>query len=373
MSGVNNGPLHVGLDLPTNPASVYSYGAAGKFPTSTFGSTNYWVDVVFSATATVTPRVSSVSPLPGASGIATNTAITATFNESIQMGSLSFVLTDSNGNTVPATVSYVDSTHTAILIPNAALNYPATYTATISGATGQNGVMMPSPVSWSFTTSYQVGTAYSFWNNATKPTIASATDNSPVEVGVQFESSIAGTISGIRFYDGNSAGLAASGNTGITYVAHLWTSTGSLLATANYTLNDDSSLGWQQVNFTHSVPIAANTVYVASYYAPKGGYAMDIGYFANSGVTSGPLNALSTTQGKFLRARRQWCLCRRRRRRLPVQFLRRHKLLGRRRLQRQHRQCSAAHGHVSDSRPGRHERLHQHVAVRNIQRAGSAR
>ena len=41
--------------------------------------------------------------------------------------------------------------------------------------------------------------------------------------------------------------------------------------------------------------IAANTVYVASYYAPDGDYAADGGYFTSSGVTSGPLTALSNT------------------------------------------------------------------------------
>ena len=136
LSGVNSGPLHVPLDLPNNPASVFLQGA-DSFPTSTFDSTNYWVDVVFSPTATITPRVTSVSPTPGANGIASNTAVTAKFNESIQAGTLSFVLTDSNGNVVPATVSYNGSTHTATLTPNASLSYPATYTATISGATDQ--------------------------------------------------------------------------------------------------------------------------------------------------------------------------------------------------------------------------------------------
>ena len=283
------------LDLPTNPSSVYSYGVAGTFPTTSFNSTNYWVDVVFSATATVTPRVSSVSPTPGAGGLGTNTAVTATFNESIQMGSLSFVLTDSNGNVVPATVSYDDSTHTASLTPNALLNFPATYTATISGAEDQNGVMMPGSFSWSFVTSYAVGTTYSLWNNAVKPTIASFNDDEPVEVGVAFQTSVAGMISGIRFYDGDPDSLGVNDDNN-TYLVHLWTASGSLLATASYSLNDDSNLGWQQANFSKPVAIAANTVYVASYYAPGGGYAADIGYFSNSGVTSGPIHALSVNE-----------------------------------------------------------------------------
>ena len=155
---------------------------------------------------------------------------------------------------------------------------------------------MTSSVSWSFTTSYQPGSAYTLWGNSVKPTIVSANDSNPIEVGVMFESSVAGSIAGIRFYDGNPESLDSDGDTSDTYVVHLWTVTGTLLATANYTLNDDSSLGWQQANFTTPVSIAANTVYVASYYAPEGGYAEDVGYFENSGVTSGPLHALSATE-----------------------------------------------------------------------------
>ena len=81
------------------------------------------------------------------------------------------MLTDSNGNVVPATVSFDGSTDTATLTPSASLSYPATYTATISGATDLNGVAMTSTVSWSFTTSYQPGSTYTLWGNSVKPTI----------------------------------------------------------------------------------------------------------------------------------------------------------------------------------------------------------
>ena len=40
------------------------------------------------------------------------------------------------------------------------------------------------------------------------------------------------------------------------------------------------------------MPIAANTVYVASYYAPNGGYAVDVNYFATAGYDNAPLHAL---------------------------------------------------------------------------------
>jgi hypothetical protein len=42
------------------------------------------------------------------------------------------------------------------------------------------------------------------------------------------------------------------------------------------------------------VTIAANTTYVASYFTTVGRYPFDGGYFATSGVNSGPLHAPSS-------------------------------------------------------------------------------
>jgi Domain of unknown function (DUF4082) len=94
---------------------------------------------------------------------------------------------------------------------------------------------------------------------------------------------VAGYITGIRFYKGST-------NTG-THVGHLWTTTGTLLATATFT--NESASGWQQVNFSTPVAITAGTTYVASYFAPMGHYAGDSFYFVPIGVTSGALTALS--------------------------------------------------------------------------------
>ena len=103
-----------------------------------------------------------------------------------------------------------------------------------------------------------------------------------MEPGVQFQSSVAGTVTAIRFYKGPL-------NTG-THVGHLWTASGTLLATA--TFSNETSSGWQQVNFSSPVPIMANTIYVASYHS-GGEYAADHNYF-NTAHTNGPLTAPAT-------------------------------------------------------------------------------
>src|SRR5207249_129457 len=74
-----------------------------------------------------------------------------------------------------------------------------------------------------------------------------------------------------------------------THIGNLWTNSGSLLATATFTA--ESASGWQLVTFPTAVPIAANTLYVASYHTNAGHYALNSGYFAASGANHAPLHA----------------------------------------------------------------------------------
>ena len=111
----------------------------------------------------------------------------------------------------------------------------------------------------------------SLWTNTTVPTITAANDPNPIEVGVRFRSDVAGNITALKFYKGST-------NTG-THVGNLWTNTGTLLATATFT--GETASGWQQVNLSSPVTIAANTTYVASYNTTSENYSADPLYFAN--------------------------------------------------------------------------------------------
>ena len=124
---------------------------------------------------------------------------------------------------------------------------------------------------------------YTIWPNTAIPGTVDSGPDSAVQLGVKFRSDVAGNIIGIRFYK-------ASTNTG-THVGSLWSSTGERLATATFT--NETTSGWQQVNFAAPVSIAANTVYVASYYTSSGHYSIDTNYFATSGVDNAPLHALA--------------------------------------------------------------------------------
>lgn len=122
----------------------------------------------------------------------------------------------------------------------------------------------------------------SIWPSTATPANASVADANSVELGVKFRTDTAGYITGIRFYKGTN-------NTG-THIGNLWSSTGTQLATA--TFSGETTSGWQQVNFASAVAVAANTTYIASYYAPAGNYAADGGYFTSTGTDNAPLHAL---------------------------------------------------------------------------------
>jgi hypothetical protein len=117
------------------------------------------------------------------------------------------------------------------------------------------------------------------FGNAAVPESQTDTDGSSIELGVKFSASSAGSITGVRFWKDLI-------NTG-THTAHLWSSTGQLLASATF-VNETAS-GWQEVLFSQPVQITAGTTYVASYHSNQF-YSESDGYFASQ-LTSGPLSA----------------------------------------------------------------------------------
>ena len=87
---------------------------------------------------------------------------------------------------------------------------------------------------------------YSLFDNGGTPAAIDSGDGQAIEVGVKIRSDVNGYITGLRFYK-------SAANTG-THTAHLWSSTGQLLATATFT--SETASGWQQVNFATPVAIS---------------------------------------------------------------------------------------------------------------------
>ena len=149
-------------------------------------------------------------------------------------------------------------------------------------ATGGNLTSAASNVATATTTG-AAATVNTIWSNSYTPP-ENAYSWGSYELGMKFTSTTAGEVTGVRFYKQTWMG-------GYTHVGHLWSSTGTLLATA--TFSNETSSGWQQVNFASPVSIQANTIYIVSFSTGGGYFGISTGFFTNGGVTSGPLQALS--------------------------------------------------------------------------------
>ncbi len=292
--GVNSPPLHAPADGVSGPNGVFAYGATSSYPSGGYQSSNYWVDLVFATSlggggGTTPPTITSVSPANGATNVPLNPTVTASFSEAVDpttVNTSTFQLLDPSHNVLSATVVNNGAALTATLTPSAQLVPSTTYTAQIlggsSGLKDTSGDPLASTYTWSFTTATAPNCPCSLWPSSTVPAVPDAADSSPVEVGLRFRSDQAGYITGVRFYKGAT-------NIG-THVGHLWTDAGTLLSTATF-VNETAS-GWQEALLPAPVAIAANTVYVVSYFAPAGEYASTAGYFAGGSFDAPPLHGV---------------------------------------------------------------------------------
>ncbi len=183
-------------------------------------------------TDAASPTVTKESPASAATGVAVSSTVTATFNEAVQAGTITFALKTSAGTAVPATVAYNSSNFTVTLTPSSALGYGTTYTATLSGALDTVGDPMSGTVTWSFTTDplQPAVTSHTPATGATGVAVASpltATFNEPVQAST------------ISFTLTNSSGTAVA-------------------ATASYNSSNDT------VTLTPSSALGYGTTYTAT-------------------------------------------------------------------------------------------------------------
>jgi hypothetical protein len=130
----------------------------------------------------------------------------------------------------------------------------------------------------------------SFWPTST-PEYRIYHDARPVELGLRFSSSAAGSVTALRF-------MKASGDTG-PHTLSLWSATGSLLA--QVTTDAETDAGWQQVSLPDPVPIEPDQVHVVSYHSSTGTYAAANRFFTTNGaLTSGPLTAPADNNGVYV-------------------------------------------------------------------------
>ncbi len=244
-------------------------------------------------TDTTAPTLVSRTPAANATGVAPSNPIRANFSEMLDAATVSpatVELRNAANALVPATIGYSAGSQSIRITPTSALQYSSSYTVSIRGGASDPRVKDPAgnalaaTQTWSFTTAAAPNCPCSIWDGSASPAIPSDPDTGAVELGVKFRSDLSGYIKGIRFYKG-------PGNTGV-HTGTLWNAAGAPLATA--TFFNETQGGWQEVLFANPVAITANTTYIASYYAPNGGYSVTSGQFSSTGVDNGLLHALSS-------------------------------------------------------------------------------
>ena len=289
-AGVSNPPLRALQGGEDGPNGVYRYGAGGVYPTDTFGSANYLVDVLFAAQSgpdTSAPQVASRVPAADADGVAVTSNVSATFNEPMAGSSIStgtVRLLDADGDPVSAAVTFDEAARRVTLNPVEDLATSTTYTAVVTGGPGGvtdlAGNVLAADVTWAFTTAAPLsGGTFSLFADVT-PGLSS--DRSDYELGTRFTSSEDGVVTAVRFYKGPQ-------NTG-THSGRVWNATTqALLGQVQFT--GESATGWQTAVFDSPVAVSAGTQYIVSYTVPVGYYAFEANYFTTKGATAGPLTA----------------------------------------------------------------------------------
>ena len=243
---------------------------------------------------TTPPVLTSVSPTDNSTNVAPSSNLVLTFSETVVPGSGNIVIRNSNG-TIAQSIPVTDSSQVSFSGNQVTIN-PSTDLAAGSGyyvniasgvihdVAGNNYAGISNSTSFNFTTDAPVSggggatPTTSLFSASDTPT-SIYNDGQQLEVGVQFQSSVAGQITGLKFY-------RSASDTGPD-VLTLWTATGTKLASVTYT--NTAASGWQTAALSTPVAISANTSYVASYHTT--GYYVATSYFFDTAFTSGVLTA----------------------------------------------------------------------------------
>jgi hypothetical protein len=160
--------------------------------------------------------VTATTPANAAVSVSTTTSVTVTFSGAMNPATITgstFSLLDPSSNPVPATVSYNSATNTATLTPSSALAFSTTYTLRVQGGAGGVADAAGNLLAVTYTSFFTSAATSTIWPPTATPAVAAANDSSAVELGVKFQSSVTGKITGVRFYKGTT-------NTG-THLANL--------------------------------------------------------------------------------------------------------------------------------------------------------
>ncbi|MFD1726684.1 DUF4082 domain-containing protein [Rhizobium viscosum] len=267
---------------------VYSYGSGTTFPTSSYQSSNYWVDVVFNqSTSNTAPVAANDNGYTTYSNTALSIAAASLLANDTDADGDPLSITGASGG-VNGTVTFNSQTNTVTFTPNSGYTGVASFTYSI--ADGHGGT---SSATVNLTVNSQPGggTTTSLFTGADTSGVTAANDPNAVELGVKFIASANGQITGLTYYK-------SAQDTG-THVGSLWTASGQLLGQATF-INETAS-GWQTVSFSQPINITAGTTYVASYHS-NGFYSATANYFTTdhtSGALTAPASSVSGGNGVY--------------------------------------------------------------------------
>ena len=114
---------------------------------------------------------------------------------------------------------------------------------------------------------------FNLFDPASPVTAFAANENTAIELGMRFSVAQPGTITQLKYW----RAAADAGDTDIRD-AHLWSSTGTVLATATVTSGVGQS-GWQTVTLATPVDVVTGQTYTVS-YRTNDGYVLSNGFFA---------------------------------------------------------------------------------------------
>jgi len=263
--GFDNAPLHALANGVAGGNGVYVYGTSSAFPTQTFNTSNYWVDVVFSPGLAATLTSIAVTPANPSISVGATQQFTATGTYS-----------DNSTQNLTSQVAWVSATPTVATINAAGLATgvsagTSSISATLTGISGSTVLtVQPGPLSIT-STSLPNGTG-----------------------GQAYSANLAAS-GGVTPYNWSIAtgslplpgGLTLNSSTGAI------TGTPTTAGTFNFTVQvNDASNPSQTASKALSI-IVANAVTNTGFLSPSGNAAVTSSAGDNNGFQTNPTNAFA--------------------------------------------------------------------------------
>jgi Domain of unknown function (DUF4082)/Abnormal spindle-like microcephaly-assoc'd, ASPM-SPD-2-Hydin len=131
-AGIDNPPLHALANGVDGPDGVYLYSSSSGFPTSTYESTNYWVDIVYTPQTTVaTPQLTSSASTLSFGSVAVNSSATGSVTLT---SSGTAAVTVNSASIAGAGFSIVAGSFPVTLNPNQSVTLKLQFLPTTAGA-----------------------------------------------------------------------------------------------------------------------------------------------------------------------------------------------------------------------------------------------